>query len=533
MKFQTADWIFFIAYILGIMAFALYISRKKGGEKETTSSYFMAGKSLPWWIIGGSLIASNISAEQFIGMSGDAFRFGLAIATYEFMAALTLILVAWFIIPIYLKKGIFTMPQFVEQRYDANVRTGLAIFWLLIFIFVNITSVLYLGALTMENTLGINIWAGVIGLAIYSATFSIFGGLRTVVWTDLIQVFFLIVGGLATTYFALDAYSGGQGFFNGMSQLFNDANDRFNMVLFKGELMYKNDDGVVVDAWDKLPGLSVLFGGMWIANVYYWGTNQYIIQRALAAKDVNEARKGIAFAAVLKLILPLIVVLPGIAAYAMKADLNKGDQVYSWVLNEFIGTGFKGICFAAVVAAVGSSISSIVNSASTIFTMDIYRHFASGEKSEDHLVKVGKMTAAVSLIIGVLIAPQFVVLESAFSFIQKYTGFFSPGILVIFLFGMFWKKASANAAMTVVLLSLPLSILLDCTMQDVPFMNQMGISFIVLSIVLFVVSMMNNSGADDPRAIPLEQGIFETTPGFKAAALLVMGVLTAIYTLMF
>lgn len=534
MKFQTTDWIFFVLYLIIIIGFALYISFKKRGKSETTESYFLAGKSLPWWIIGGSLIASNISAEQFIGMSGDAFRFGLGIATYEFMAALTLILIAWFMLPVYLKKGIYTMPQFIEQRYNGSVRTGLAIFWLMLFVFVNITSVLYLGALTMENTLGISMIWGVIGLAIYSATFSIFGGLRTVVWTDLIQVFFLIGGGLFTTYFALDAYSGGGGFMEGLSKLYNDVNDRFNMVLYKGEVMYTNDEGGISDAWDKLPGLSVLIGGMWIANFYYWGTNQYIIQRALAAKNINEARKGIAFAAFMKLLLPLIVVIPGIAAYAMKANLAKGDQVYSWVLNEFIGTGFKGLCFAAVVAAVGSSISSIVNSVSTIFTMDIYRHLGDGpaSKSEAHLVRVGKITAGVALLIGVLIAPQFVALESAFSFIQKYTGFFSPGILVIFMFGMFWKKASANAAMLVVLLSLPLSIAMDFAFPQIPFMNQMGISFILLSIVMIIVSSMKNKGADE-KAITLEKGIFNTSSTFKVSAFIICCILAAIYSLMY
>lgn len=533
MNFQTPDYIFFSLYLVGIISFALYISRKKGGESETTESYFLAGKSLPWWIIGGSLIASNISAEQFIGMSGDAFRFGMAIATYEFMAAATLILVAWFMLPIYLKKGIYTMPQFVEQRFDANVRTGLAVFWLLIFVFVNVTSVLYLGALTLENTLGLNLWIGVIGLALYSATFSIFGGLRTVVWTDLIQVVFLILGGLFTTYFALEAYSGGTGFMDGLSKLYNDAGDRFNMILFKEEVMYKDDNGVLQDAWEKLPGLSVLIGGMWIANIYYWGMNQYIIQRALAAKNIKEARKGIAFAAFMKLFLPLIVVIPGIAAYALNADVEKGDQVYSWVLNEYIATGFKGICFAAVVAAVGSSISSIVNSASTIFTMDLYKPFAKGDKSEASLVRVGKITAGVVLLIGVLIAPQFKELGSAFSFIQKYTGYFSPGILVIFLFGMFWKRTSASAAMWVVLLSLPLSLGLDTsfTESQLPFIDKMGVSFLILSLVIIVISMLQNKG-DDPKAIHLEKGIFKTDPIFNVSALLVMGILTAIYTLM-
>ena len=328
MGFTTIDYVFFFGYLLIVVGIGLWISQRGKGN-ETAKDYFLAGKSLPWWIIGGSLIASNISAEQFIGMSGDGFRFGLAIATYEFMAAATLILVAWLMLPVFLKKNIYTMPQFIEQRYDGKVRTGLAIFWLLIIVFVNVTSVLYLGALTLENTLGINMVMGVIGLALYSATFSIFGGLKTVVWTDLIQVFFLIAGGLATTYFALDAYSGGLGFTDGLSKLYHDVGDRFNMILFKGELTYTNDDGNVVDAWEKLPGLSVLIGGMWIANIYYWGTNQYIVQRALAAKSLSEARKGIAFAAAMKLILPLIVVIPGIVAYAMKVDLDKGCLLYT------------------------------------------------------------------------------------------------------------------------------------------------------------------------------------------------------------
>ncbi len=532
MGFTTIDYAFFIGYILLVVVFGVWISRHKGGN-ETSKDYFLAGKSLPWWIIGGSLIASNISAEQFIGMSGDGFRFGLAIATYEFMAAATLLLVAWLMLPVFLKKNIYTMPQFVELRFDSNVKTGLAIFWLLIIVFVNITSVLYLGALTLQTTLGVNIYIGVIGLALYSATFSIFGGLKTVVWTDLIQVFFLVAGGLATTYFALDAYSEGAGFVAGLSQLYNDVGDRFNMVLFKGELMYTNDSGDTVDAWEKLPGLSVLIGGMWIANIYYWGTNQYIIQRALAAKSLKEARNGIAFAAAMKLVLPLIVVIPGIVAYAMHVNLDKGDQVYSFVLNEFIGTGFKGICFAAVIAAVGSSISSMVNSASTIFTLDLYDHYSKEKSSEKKLVRVGKMTAAACLIIGVIIAPQFTALESAFSFIQKYTGYFSPGILVIFLFGMFWKRTSAKAALWVVLLSLPLSFGIDLAFAEsvLPFMNKMGVSFLILAAVLIALSMMQNKG-DDDKALHFDKGLFETNPMFKIASMLIVGVLIAIYTLL-
>lgn len=530
MIFSTLDFITFIGYICIMIGLGIFISMRS--KNQTSSDYFLAGKALPWWAIGGSLIASNISAEQFIGMSGSGFKIGLAIASYEFMAAATLIFVAWFMLPIFLKKGIYTMPQFIEQRFDKNVRTGLAVLWLFLFTFVNITSVLYLGALTLDATLGIPVYLGVIGLALYSASFSIFGGLRTVVWTDIIQVVILVAGGLLTTYLALNAFSGGEGFVAGLTQLYHTAGDKFNMVLFKGEVMYKTDSGELKDAWIDLPGLAVLFGGMWIANLYYWGMNQYIIQRALAAKSIEEARKGVAFAAFIKLLLPLIVVVPGIVAYAMQAPIEKGDKVYAWVLNEFIPLGFKGICFAAVIAAVGSSISSMVNSVSTIFTLDIYQPYLNKSASESNLVKIGKIAAGVALLIGVLVAPLFGQLDQAFQFIQKYTGYFSPGILVVFMFGLFWKRASAKAALWVILSSFPLSLLLDLFFADevLPFMNKMGVSFIVLSALMILVSVLQNKGNDE-KAVMIEKSWFETSNAFKLTALVIMALLAAIYGL--
>ena len=271
MNFSTVDWTIFIAYLVLMVLLGLYLSFKN--ESKTSEDYFLAGKSLPWWAIGASLIASNISAEQFIGMSGSGFKIGMAIASYEFMAAITLILVAWFMLPIFLKEGIFTLPQFIEKRYNKEVKTGLAIMWLFLFVFINITLVLYLGALTMGVALGTSLGLGVLILVLYSASFSIFGGLKTVVLTDIVQVVVLILGGLLTTYFALDAFSGGAGFIAGFKELTIAASEKFNMILFKGELMYNNDNGVLVDAWEDLPGLSVLLGGMWIANIYYWSSN--------------------------------------------------------------------------------------------------------------------------------------------------------------------------------------------------------------------------------------------------------------------
>lgn len=531
MLFSTIDLITFIGYILIMVGIGIFISFRS--KNETSADYFLASKALPWWAIGGSLIASNISAEQFIGMSGSGFKIGLAIASYEFMAAATLIFVAWFMLPIFLKKGIYTMPQFIELRFDKNVRTGLAVLWLFLFTFVNITSVLYLGALTLNATLGFPIILGVVGLALYSASFSIFGGLRTVVWTDIIQVVVLVIGGLLTTYFALDIFSEGKGFFAGLSKLYIEANDKFNMVLFKEEVFYKTDSGELKDAWIDLPGLAVLFGGMWIANLYYWGMNQYIIQRALAAKSIEDARKGIAFAAFIKLLLPLIVVIPGIVAFAMHAPVEKGDKVYAWVLNEFIPIGVKGICFAAVIAAVGSSISSMVNSVSTIFTLDIYQPYINKNATENKLVTIGKISAAVALLLGVLVAPMFEQLDQAFQFIQKYTGYFSPGILVVFMFGLFWKRASAKAAMWVILASFPFSLLLDLLFAEstIPFLNKMGISFIALSLVMILISVFTNK-SDDAKAIHLEKSWFKTSSFFKISAIAIFALLAVIYGLM-
>ncbi|MEO1655768.1 MAG: sodium/solute symporter, partial [Bacteroidota bacterium] len=351
-----------------VVAVGLYLSLSK--KSESAQDYFLASKTLAWWAIGGSLIASNISAEQFIGMSGSGYSVGLAIASYELMAAATLLLVAKYFLPVFLKEGIYTMPQFLEERFDKRVRTGLAFFWVFLIVFVNITSVLYLGGLALRPLMGVDadgnfimpLFYAILGLALYSATFSIFGGLKAVVWTDVIQVVVLVFGGLLTTIIALDVVSEGQGFFAGLSTLFEKAPEKFDMILDRSNPEYKN-----------LPGISVLIGGMWIANIYYWGTNQYIIQRALAAKSIQEAQKGVALASVLKVLLPIIVVVPGIAAYVLQAEINKPDEAYPWLLNTYVTAGFKGLTFAALISAVGSSLSSMVNSASTIFTLDIYK----------------------------------------------------------------------------------------------------------------------------------------------------------------
>ncbi len=531
MGFATIDYIVFAAYCLLIIGIGLWVSRPKKGEKKDTKDYFLASKSLPWWAIGASLIASNISAEQFIGMSGSGFRLGLAIATYEWMAAITLLVVAWFFLPIFLQKGIYTMPQFLEQRYDSRVRTLLAVFWLLVYVFINLTSVLYLGALAMEGIMGVEMMYGIMGLALFAIVYSVYGGLKAVAWTDVVQVFFLIGGGLLTTYLALNAFSGDQGAVAGFTKLVAEAGDRFNMILFEGELTYEDNNGVTRDAYMELPGLSVLIGGMWIANLFYWGCNQYIIQRALAAKSLKEARRGVAFAGFLKLLLPLIVVIPGIVAYAMHAPITRGDEAYPWLLSEFVGPGWKGLAFAALIAAIVSSLASMMNSTSTIFTMDLYKNYFGKETSEQGLVRVGRITSVVAIVIAAVVAPQLASLDQAFQFIQEFTGFISPGVLAIFVLGLFWKKASADSALISALLSIPMSFGMKELLPNLPFIDRMGIVFLISVAIIVVMSLIQNKGKDDPKAIDLEKSRTERDPVFVIATFAILGITAMLYAM--
>lgn len=530
MSFETIDYVVFIAYAVVIVGLGLWISFRKRDSETNSGDYFLAGRALPWWAIGASLIASNISAEQFIGMSGSGFAIGMGIASYEWMAALTLIVVAIFFLPIFLEKKIFTMPQFLEMRFDKRVKTVMAIFWLLVFIFVNLTSIIYLGALAIQKIMGVPMIFGILGLAIFAAVYSIYGGLKAVAWTDVVQVVFLVGGGLVTTYFALNYLSEGHGFFAGFKTLLQQVPEKFDMIIQKGTLMIPDGKGGVKDAYLDLPGISVLIGGMWVANLYYWGCNQYIIQRALAAKSVKEAQSGLVFASFLKILIPLIVVIPGIVAFALHADIAKSDEAYPWLLHNFVPAGVKGLAFAALAAAIVSSLASMMNSVSTIFTMDIYREFIDKKASEHKLVNVGRIAAFFALIIAVIIAPKLSNLDQAFQYIQEFTGFISPGALAIFLAGFFYKKATANGALASAVGTFVFSILFKVITPSLPFIDRMGIVFLICLAIIWLFAKIEGNKVQ-AKSITISKKLFETSKGFKIAATIVVVILIFLYAI--
>jgi len=548
-SFAFLDYLIFVVYAIVILGVGLWVSRDKDGKDKTAEDYFLASKSLPWWAIGASLIAANISAEQFIGMSGSGFALGLAIASYEWMAAITLLIVGKYFLPIFIEKGLYTIPEFVEKRFSTNLKTILAVFWIALYVFVNLASVMYLGGLALETIIGIDMVYAVIGLALFAAAYSLYGGLSAVAWTDIIQVIFLVLGGVVTTYLALDTVSQGEGVIEGLKTIYAAAPDRFEMILDRSNPEYNN-----------LPGIGVLVGGLWVANLYYWGFNQYIIQRTLAAKSLKESQKGILFAAGLKLIIPFIVVIPGIAAYVIVNDpdilaslgsngaanipsAGSADKAYPWLM-QFLPTGFKGIAFAALTAAIVSSLASMLNSTSTIFTMDIYKQFINPNASDKQTVKVGRLSAAAALVIGATMAPLLGGIDQAFQFIQEYTGVVSPGILAVFMLGLFWKKTTNKGAIWGALTSIPIALYLktggkgwfdgtamEAVFPKLPWMDQMGLTALLTMAVIILVSWMENRGKDDIKAIELNKGIFKTSPLFNIGAFATLIILTVVYTL--
>ncbi len=520
------DLIVVIVYAVGIFGLAQWVSREKAGHAKDTSDYFLASKSLPWWAIGASLIAANISAEQIVGMSGSGYAIGLAIASYEWMAALTLLIVGKYFLPIFLRNGIYTMPQFLEQRYGKVLPVIMAVFWLALYVFVNLTSIIWLGSIAVNKVAGVNQDAALIGLGLFALLYQLYGGLKAVALTDIVQVTLLVLGGLVVSYLTLDQIGGGQGVLAGFDVLTARVPEKFDMILAPDHPFYKD-----------LPGLSVLIGGMWIANLSYWGFNQYIIQRALAAKNLGEAQKGVVFAAYLKLLMPVIIVLPGIAAVVLAPDLAKADEAYPTMMR-LLPTGLLGLVFAALVAAIIASTASKINSIATIFTLDLYAKArgiptqaeqGTGETGhEKHLVLIGRITAAVSIIIAMLVArPLLGKSDQAFQFIQEFSGFFTPGITVIFLLGLFWKRANEAGAIVAAVASVVLSYLFKMWAPEIPFMDRMGIVFLI-SLALAVVISLVLKGRDSNR-VTMDSVTFRTPAVFNIAGVGVILILIALY----
>lgn len=549
----TQDYIVFFFYFILIVGYGLWIYKKKKKEEASSKDYFLAEGSLTWWAIGASLIASNISAEQFIGMSGSGFKMGLAIATYEWMAAFTLIIVAIFFIPVYHKNKIFTMPQYLKQRYNSQVAMIMAVFWLLLYVFVNLTSILYLGALAISSISGLNITLCMIFLAFFAVMITL-GGMKVIGYTDVIQVFFLILGGLVTTYLALNLVAeefGTTGVLNGFHLMTTEANDHFHMIFEKTNPNYMD-----------LPGLSVLIGGMLIINLNYWGCNQYITQRALGA-DIKTARHGILFAAFLKLLMPIIVVLPGIAAFVLYQKGHFGtemlqdgslnpDRAYPVLLN-LLPVGLKGLSFAALTAAIVASLAGKANSIATIFTLDIYKTKLNVEASEEKLVSVGKKAILVAMLIAVVVAPFLGIdKKGGFQYIQEYTGFVSPGVFAMFILGFFWKKTTSNAALFATIGGFILSLtfkfmpaFVDLSflyssgfavpnangIYEIPFIDRMGFVFLICVIGMYIISMYETARGVKTNGLEIDRSMFKMSTGFTIGMLVILSIIAAFYTI--
>ncbi|ATP57781.1 sodium transporter [Pedobacter ginsengisoli] len=535
---DIADYVVFFVYFIAIAGYGYYIYHKKKTTSNSAKDFFLAEGSLTWWAIGASLIASNISAEHFIGMSGSGFALGLAIASYEWMAAATLIIVAIFIIPVYLKNKIFTMPQFLSKRYNDQVSTIMAVFWLLVYVFVNLTSIIYLGALAISSISPISFEWSIVGLSIFSMVVTL-GGMKVIGYTDVIQVLVLIFGGLITTYLALSLlsreYGFGEDIFKGLSILRKEAPDHFHMIFSPSDKYYK-----------ELPGLSVLIGGMLINNLAYWGCNQYIVQRALGA-DLNTARKGILFAAFLKLLVPIIAVLPGIVMYVLHnkglfikemsdAGVLKPDHAYPTLMN-LLPAGLKGVAFAALTAAIVASLAGKANSISTIFSLDIYKKYFNKTASDKKMVNVGRWAVVISMLIAAIVTPSLKSLDQAYQFIQEYVGFISPGVLAIFLLGFYWKRTTTAAAMTGALITIPLSTVLkflpvwtNGAFPDYPFLDRMAIDFVVIVILMVVISLSKPQKVATEDEIEVDTSMFKISTSFAIGSILIMGILTALYT---
>ena len=543
--FQTIDYLVFFVYLAVLIFLGIFLSRKKDGKEKDSKDYFLAGNTLSWWAVGASLIAANISAEQFIGMSGTAFKSGIAIAAYELMAAATLLVVAKFLLPTMIKKNIFTIPQFLRERYNSGTGLAFSIFWLFLYVFINLTSVAWLGALAIKQILGLPTIDGmflgmevdmtlmviILILFLVAGIYSIYGGLASVAWTDVMQVTFLVGGGLITAYAALNVIANqlnlDGGALGALGEVFSslksiDGDTHFNLVVQRNAELYPVINGTATQASDPyfdIPGIAVIVGALWLTNLGYWGFNQYIIQKGLAAKSLGEAQKGMVFAAFLKILIPFIVCIPGVCAFYIMSEqpemfaslaggIERSDDAYPFLIRNFTPVFVKGLSFAALAAAVISSLASMFNSTSTIFTMDIYKEFFNKKASEKTLVNVGRITSIVALVLALIaVYPIMGGADQAFQIIQEYSGFVYPGVVVIFGLGLLWKRASGAAAVVTAIGTFVFSILFKFLMPATPFLLRMGYVFICLVVIFITMSLYSKKTT---KAEELSENVIKT-----------------------
>ncbi|WP_259013890.1 sodium/sugar symporter [Emticicia fluvialis] len=543
---ESLDYIIFLVYFVIVSAYGYWIYKNKGKQSADSKDFFLAEGSLTWWAIGASIIASNISAEQFIGMSGQAFQLGIAISVYELLGGVSLLIVAVYFLPMYLNNKIFTMPQFLAKRYDGRLATIMAVFWLFLYIFVNLTSIIYLGGLSLEKMTGFSFMTCALFLTIFAVIITL-GGMKVIGYTDVIQVVCLIFGGLATTYLALELLSNkvgtGSGVLEGMSLIAQKANGHLHMIFKPGEYQVHDGKGGFIDAYHQVPGIMMfIIGGQWVNNLSYFGCNQYITQRALGA-NITTARRGVLFAAFMKMLMPFIVVLPGLAAYVIfkeNADSSivngitqngivKPDNAYPVLLN-LLPVGLKGLAFAALTAAIVASLAGKANSISTIYMLDIHTKFFNKNLTEKQTVWTGRVAIVIAFIIALLVSPLLANFGQAFEYIQVYTGYVSPGILSIFVLGFFWKKATANGALAAAVLSIVLSTVIASVYPEFPFMNRMGLVFWICSLVHIVISLLQGKGKDQSNAFEVKKEWFKVDTPFTIGAWVVVGIFVIIYT---
>lgn len=508
MSLTYIDVALFLLFFMVVVGISMYKSRKE----ETGEDFFLASRGLLWPFIGLSLIAANISTEHFVGMAGQGAGIaGMAVASYEWMAAICLIFVCIFFLPRFLSAGIFTMPEFLEYRYNSTARGLMAFYTMLIYVFVTIAAVVYSGALALNTIFNIKLIHAVWLIGGIAALYTTWGGLKAVAWADLFQGSALIIGGAITMFYGFNAIDGVAEGFNvvsGVSNFFENNADKLHMILPSNHSV--------------LPWTALVIG-LWIPNFYYWGLNQYITQRTLAAKTLRQGQLGIIFAAAIKLLIPFIIIFPGIIAFQLYQDQltvpgATTDAAYPLLIRNLIPAGVRGFIFAAIAGAVISSLASMLNSASSIFTMDLYKRHWKKDASGKALVTMGRITTLIFVVIGCLIAPNLKHpgLQGIFTYIQEFQGFISPGILAAFAFGFIFKRAPESAGVSALILNpiiyaillvffgnLPIFNKLGITLGQIAFLNRMAITFVIIILAMGILTYLKPQ--KEPKTIPVRK----------------------------